>query len=207
MIVVVDYKMGNVGSILNMLKKIGAKGVISSDVEVIADADKLILPGVGAFDTGMTHIRELGLLEVLNEKTQNQETPVLGICLGMQLLTESSEEGKLPGLGWIKGQTVRFGFDPRTTGLKIPHMGWNVARPVHSRTLFRGLDEDEDTAFYFVHSYHVVCAREEDALAVTPHGYDFVSAVACGHVMGTQFHPEKSHRYGLRLLKNFVEIA
>ena len=207
MIVIVDYRMGNVGSILNMLRKIKVPAVISSDAEVISQADKLILPGVGAFDTGMIHIQEMGLLDVLSEKVMVCKAPMLGICLGMQILTRSSEEGVLPGLGWISGATVRFHFDTQTSGLKIPHMGWNVAKPTHTRTLFNGLDQDEDTAFYFVHSYHVVCDRDEDVLATTYHGYEFASAVACGNVMGTQFHPEKSHRYGLRLLKNFSEMT
>ena len=206
MIAVINYGMGNVGSILNMLSKIGVPAGISSDPKEIADAEKLILPGVGAFDTGMTHIREMGLLPLLNEKVLDRKTPVLGICLGMQLLTLRSEEGRQPGLGWIDGEAIRFRFDPQKSGLKIPHMGWNRANPLRTRSLFKGFDEKE-AVFYFVHSYHVVCNQEEDVLAVTHHGYNFASAVQRGNIMGTQFHPEKSHRYGLRLLKNFSELA
>lgn len=205
MTVIVDYKMGNLGSILNMLKKIGTPAKISSHIEDIEKADKLILPGVGAFDNGMTNIKEMGLLPVLNEKVLHQKTPVLGICLGMQLLTRSSQEGKLPGLGWIEGQTIRFQFEPKQTNLKIPHMGWNSATPSRNDSLFQGLEED--AAFYFVHSYHVVCDRQADSLAQSHHGYNFVAAVQNDNIFGTQFHPEKSHKYGLRLLKNFVELA
>ena len=205
MTVIVDYKMGNLGSILNMLKKIGALAKISSNIEDIEKADQLILPGVGTFDNGMTNIKEMGLLPVLNEKVLHQKTPVLGICLGMQLLTDRSEEGKLPGLGWIEGQTVRFQFDPKQTKLKIPHMGWNSVTVMDKDSLFKDLEED--TAFYFVHSYHVVCEHEADVLAQSHHGYNFVAAVQKNNIFGTQFHPEKSHKYGLRLLKNFVELA
>jgi glutamine amidotransferase len=197
--------MGNLGSILNMLKKIGISATISSKTEDVMKADKLILPGVGAFDQGITNIKDMGLLPVLNEKILHQKTPVLGICLGMQLLTRRSEEGKLPGLGWIEGQTVRFHFDQKQTNLKIPHMGWNSVSVLHKDSLFQGLEEE--AAFYFVHSYHVVCDHEADVLATTHHGYNFVSAIQKDNIFGTQFHPEKSHKYGLRILKNFVELT
>jgi imidazole glycerol-phosphate synthase subunit HisH len=205
MIVIVDYGMGNIGSILNMLKRVGAQAKISSAVEDIAAAGKLILPGVGAFDTGMQNLCASGLVEVLNDKVLTQQTPTLGICLGMQLLTRRSEEGKLPGLGWIDGETVRFRFDETQQDLKIPHMGWNTVTVRREDALFRGLDDDP--RFYFVHSYHVVCANEDDVIGSTHRGYDFVSAVRRGNVMGTQFHPEKSHRFGMKLLQNFAEWA
>lgn len=204
MIVIVDYKMGNVGSVLNMLKVVGAPARISSDAAEIAAADKLILPGVGAFDTGMTHLREMGFVDLLNRRVLEERVPVLGICLGMQLLTERSEEGKLPGLGWIPGETIRFRFDPAATGLKIPHMGWNTAHAQRSDSLFRGAEEE--SRFYFVHSFHVVCAAEADRLAITHHGYDFTSAVQRANILGTQFHPEKSHRFGMNLLRNFAAL-
>ncbi len=151
----------------------------------------------------MRHLHELGLVEALNEKVLNGKAPVLGICLGMQLLTKRSEEGELQGLGWIDGWTMRFRFDERDSGLKIPHMGWNTVRPLSSESLFHGLDEQ--SRFYFVHSYHVQCAREEDVLAMTCFGYEFASAVQMGNVMGTQFHPEKSHNFGMKLLTNFCQ--
>ncbi|MFQ5571604.1 MAG: imidazole glycerol phosphate synthase subunit HisH, partial [Rhodothermales bacterium] len=206
MIVIVDYKMGNLRSILNMLKKIGAPATITSDVEEIRSADRLILPGVGSFDHGMRNIRERGLLDVLNEKVLQKKTPVLGICLGMQLLSRRSEEGHLPGLGWIAADTIRFHFNGEQQDLKIPHMGWNTVEVARDDSLFQNLT-GEDTRFYFVHSYHVVCEHEADVLARTNYGLPFVSSVQHGHILGTQFHPEKSHRYGMHLLKNFVEYA
>jgi imidazole glycerol-phosphate synthase subunit HisH len=206
MIAIVDYNMGNVGSIRNMLRRIGSESVITSDIDEISRASKLILPGVGAFDHGMTHIEQMGLLDVLNEMVLERKTPVLGICLGMQLITRRSEEGDLPGLGWIQADTVRFQFDHQTEDAKIPHMGWNVARPHRCNTLFKGLDDCEDTAFYFVHSYHVVCDDTADVLATAMHGYEFTCAIERGNILATQFHPEKSHRYGMGLLKNFVEM-
>ncbi|MBN1306082.1 MAG: imidazole glycerol phosphate synthase subunit HisH [Anaerolineales bacterium] len=204
MIVIVDYGMGNLGSILNMLKKIGVTGAkISSSPDEVEQADKLILPGVGAFDTGMKRLAETGLLEVLNEKVLKSKTPTLGVCLGMQLITKSSEEGQLPGLGWIDARTIRFQFDPRQTGLKIPHMGWNFIEFQREGALL--MDMYPGSRFYFVHSYHVVCGNAADVLATTNYGYDFVSIVQHENIMGVQFHPEKSHKFGMRIYKNFVE--
>ena len=205
MIVIVDYGMGNLGSILNMLKKIGVSARVSSDTHEIEAAEKLILPGVGAFDTGMLRLRELGLLEILDSKAFVHKTPVLGVCLGMQLLTKESEEGLLPGLGWIDGKAIRFRFDPKQSNLKIPHMGWNSVTIHREGSLFKGMDQD--VRFYFVHSYHIVCNDEQDVLATTDYGYGFVSAVQRENIMGAQFHPEKSHKFGMKLLKNFVELA
>ncbi len=212
MIVIVDYGMGNLGSILNMLKKIGAQAKISADPAEIAAATKLILPGVGAFDTAMRNLHESGLRAVLDKQVLEKATPTLGVCLGMQLLTEGSEEGSLPGLGWIAGTTKKFRFDGEgaTAGLKIPHMGWNTILPLKpadaGKMLVRGL-EDPPARFYFVHSYHVTVTDPADAAAWTHHGYDFVSMVQKGHIMGTQFHPEKSHKFGMQVLRNFSEFA
>ena len=203
MIVVVDYQMGNVGSILNMFRRIGVPATSSGDPAVIAAAGKLLLPGVGAFDTGMRRIRERELVPVLRQKALEERVPVLGICLGMQLLTEGSEEGSEPGLGWIRGHTVRFDAASMARGLKVPHMGWNTVALQRPDPLFADLDEDH--RFYFVHSYHVVCDDPADVLATTHHGYAFASSVQRDNIHGMQFHPEKSHRYGLRLLKNFAE--
>ena len=204
MIIIVDYKMGNLGSILNMLKKIGAPAMASSLPEDILQADKLILPGVGAFDNGMTNLKESGLLSVLNEKVLAKKTPILGICLGMQLLTRRSAEGRLEGLGWIGADTVRFKFDREESTLKIPHMGWNTVMFKPGSILSSGLESE--ARFYFVHSFHVVCDREENVAGKTFYGYEFSSAIQNGNIMGVQFHPEKSHKYGLGLLKNFVEM-
>ncbi|MDD5593721.1 MAG: imidazole glycerol phosphate synthase subunit HisH [Candidatus Margulisbacteria bacterium] len=205
MIVIVDYGLGNLGSILNMLKKIGAEARISSDVSVIEKADKLILPGVGAFDNGMRNINDLGLLGVLEQKALKENVPVLGICLGMQLLTAKSEEGERPGLGWVEAKTVRFKFDDDSSkGLKVPHMGWNNICRVKNNPLFSG---ENDERFYFVHSYHVVCHDKENVISLTKYGYDFVSGFQKDNIYGVQFHPEKSHKYGMRLLRNFAELC
>lgn len=206
MIVIVDYGMGNLGSILNMLKKVGTPAAkVSSNSSDIEQADKLILPGVGAFDTGMLRLRETGLIGLLNEKVIKAKTPTLGVCLGMQLLTKVSEEGELPGLGWIDAETIRFRFDQNKTGLKIPHMGWNTVNIQREGTLFKNMYPAP--RFYFVHSFHVVSHNPEDVLATTEYGYEFASVIQHDHIMAAQFHPEKSHKFGMRLYKNFVEYA
>jgi glutamine amidotransferase len=203
MIVIVDYGMGNLGSIANMLKKLGAEAVITSDKSVIAAADKIILPGVGAFDNGMKNLERLGLLPVLHRKALEEKVPVLGICLGMQLLTRGSEEGDLPGLGWINAETLKFRFDKASSGLKVPHMGWNTVTVNGGNGLFK--DIGDEPRFYFVHSYYVKCNEQSDILATTSYGHEFTSAVTRGNIMGTQFHPEKSHKFGMKVLKNFVD--
>ncbi len=201
MIVIVDYGLGNLGSIQNMIKKAGGSSVISSDPKDIEKADKLILPGVGAFDNGMSNIKKMGLIDVLNTKVLKQKTPVLGLCLGMQLFAKSSEEGKLPGLAWIDSVNLRFNFDD--TRLKVPHMGWNELELKKKSALFDGMPEEK--RFYFVHSYHMACNDKADILATTNYGIDFVSAIQKGNIFGTQFHPEKSHKFGLMLFRNFIE--
>ena len=203
MIVIVDYGMGNLGSIQNMIKKVGSAAIVSSKIEDIEQARKLILPGVGAFDTGVRNMDRLGLRPALNRKALKEKTPILGICLGMHLLTRGSEEGKLPGLGWIDGETIKFRFEESENHLKVPHMGWNAVQTQRSHSLFKGLNEE--ASFYFVHSYHVVCNTDEQVLARTRYGYDFASAVQKENIIGVQFHPEKSHRFGMRIIKNFLE--
>lgn len=204
-IVIVDYGMGNLGSIFNMFKKVGVKSLVSGAIADIETADQLVLPGVGAFDNGMRNLEERLLIPVLNRKVIEEKTPILGICLGMQLLSQESEEGTLPGLGWIDAQTRRFRFEGDQSDLKIPHMGWNIAHGRADSALFGGLSESP--RFYFVHSYHVVCRDEADVLATTNYGGTFTSAVARGNVMGVQFHPEKSHRYGMALFQNFAALS
>ncbi|MBI4685914.1 MAG: imidazole glycerol phosphate synthase subunit HisH [Nitrospirae bacterium] len=203
MIVVIDYGMGNLGSILNMLRKIGADAIISSKPEDLNNADKLILPGVGAFDNGMRNLEERGLIPILREQVLDKGKPVLGICLGMQLFTKNSEEGNLKGLGWINADTVRFKFDATQADLKIPHMGWNMIAVKKESLLFQEMYSEP--SFYFVHSYHLVCNQKEDILATTEYGYEFVSIVNKNNIFGMQFHPEKSHRFGMRLLDNWVK--
>lgn len=200
---IVDYGMGNIGSLENMIKRAGGEAELVSDPDDVMRAEKLILPGVGAFDNAMIRLKELGLVEPLGEKVMGRGVPILCICLGAQLITESSEEGSEPGLGWIGGRTVKFGF-PAGAGLRIPHMGWNDVEQKKESSLFR--DMHEDPCFYFVHSYHLKLDDASDALTTTVYGYEFVSAVEKGNVFATQYHPEKSHKYGLRLIRNFVEL-
>ena len=204
MITIVDYGMGNVGSILNMLKHLGHAACISAQPDDIRHASKLILPGVGAFDAGMSNLAARGLRQALDEAVCERQVPVLGICLGMQLLSRRSEEGLLPGLGWLDAATVRFHFAATDSGPRIPHMGWNLAIPVRPDPLIAGLEKE--ARFYFVHSYHLVCSDPADELARTTHGYVFPSIVRRGHIYGTQFHPEQSHRYGMKLLGNFARL-
>jgi imidazole glycerol-phosphate synthase subunit HisH len=204
MIAIVNYGLGNSGSILNMLRKVGCRdAMISSDPKDILAASKLILPGVGHFDRGMSSLSSLGFIEPLKERVLNDKVPILGICLGMQMFARHSEEGSREGLGLIQGEVVRFHFDG-DRALKIPHMGWNRICFVRRDVLARGLEDEP--RFYFVHSYHLICDDPEDILATTEYGYEFVSAVSCGHVLGVQFHPEKSHKYGMAFLRNFVEL-
>jgi glutamine amidotransferase len=202
MIVIVDYKMGNLGSVSNIIKKIGHTSIVSSDTEVISQATKIILPGVGSFEKAMSNLKELGLIDILNEKVIQQKTPTLGICLGMQLLTNSSEEGNVKGLGWVDANTVKFQLS-EFPELKIPHMGWNEVDFPQSHFLCESYHEKP--RFYFVHSYHVVCENDENKLMTTKHGIEFTSAIVKENIMGVQFHPEKSHKFGMNLFKNFIE--
>jgi len=203
MITIINYGMGNLGSVQNMFKRIGVSSEISGDPDVIARSTKLLLPGVGAFDAAMQKIADSGLRAVLDKKVLEEKVPTLGICLGMQLLTNSSEEGVLPGLGWIPARTVKFRF-PSDSKLKIPHMGWNYVFSKKESPLTSDLPEEP--RFYFVHSYYVQCDNEQDVLTTTPYGTDFDSIVQKDNVYGAQFHPEKSHKYGMKLLANFAGI-
>lgn len=200
-IVIVDYKLGNLGSVYNMLKYLGINSIISGDKDIVEKADKLILPGVGAFDEGMKNLKESGLIPVLNRKVLQQNIPILGICLGMQLLGEASEEGTEKGLGWIKAVCKKFSFED--SSIKIPHMGWNFTIPCKDRILVRAL---EGSKFYFVHSYYMECRSEADVLMKSLYGIDFTCAVQRENIMGVQFHPEKSHKYGMQLFKNFADL-
>lgn len=202
MILIVDYGMGNLGSMLNMLKRIGVQARIEADPAKLSDASKLILPGVGAFDAAMSRISEVsGLRALLDNKVLVERVPVLGVCLGMQLLTDGSDEGDLPGLGWIPAITRRI---PNVPQLKVPHMGWNMARLTTSSRLTAGLDTV--SRYYFVHSFAVHVKDPKHSLMRTHYGLDFDSAIARDNIYGVQFHPEKSHRFGMRLLKNFADL-
>lgn len=200
MIVIVDYGMGNAGSIGNMLLRLGMESRISSDPADVLAATRIILPGIGSFDRAMENLERLELIPALDKRVLEDEVPFLGICLGMQLLTQGSDEGQRPGLGWIEGRTLRFGFDGNTD-LRVPHMGWNRIDVHRSSPILD--DRYEQSRYYFVHSFHVQCRHDANVLATTRYGVEFHSAVIRGNVMGTQFHPEKSHKFGLRLLANF----
>lgn len=203
MIVIVNYDVGNLGSIQNMLKKIGSPAVISRDPGDIRKADKLILPGVGAFDPGMKKLLSFGLDSILKERVIDAKVPILGICLGFQLLTKSSEEGVVPGLGWFDAKTVKFDIPSDQPHLKIPHMGWNYPQVIRPGSLFQDLGKDP--RFYFVHSYCVKSNNSSLITTQTNHGTRFDSSLEKDHILGVQFHPEKSHRFGMKLLQNFVE--
>jgi glutamine amidotransferase len=201
MIVIVDYGMGNLGSIANMVRKIGGQAVISSDTRAIESADQVILPGVGAFDMGMRNLHDRELITPLCQAVLHRKTPVLGICLGMQLLTRSSEEGQETGLGWIDGRTIRFQCNG-DSNLKVPHMGWNTVTLPKDSPLFCHMPVEP--RFYFVHSYYPVCHHAEEVTALARHGHEFVAAFQRDNIFGVQFHPEKSHKFGMQLLRNFL---
>lgn len=204
MIAIIDYNLGNVGSIENMLKKLGHQAIITSDPDRLREADKLILPGVGSFDFGMSNLNKMGFVDLLNERVLNDKIPILGICLGMQLLTESSEEGILPGLGFIRAKTVKFPVEYHGTKLNIPHIGWNYVEGRENSPLFTNAYADQ--RFYFVHSYYVVCSDETSMIATSEYGIQFTCAISRENIFGVQFHPEKSHKFGMNLLKNFAEL-
>lgn len=201
-IIIIDYGVGNLGSVANMLKKIGARNVIiSSDADKIEASKKVLLPGVGSFDYGMSRLNKLGISSAIKNLVKQDDTLLMGICLGMQLLTDSSEEGSIPGLGLVPGSAKLF---PKVKGLKVPHMGWNMISPRKPSFLFR--DMPLESRFYFVHSYFVDCINKEDVLCTTRYGEEFVSSFQRRNIIGCQFHPEKSHRFGMQLFKNFVNF-
>lgn len=206
MIAIIDYGMGNVASIKNMFRKIGENALIVSSLRGRDGLTGIVLPGVGAFDNAMEKLSQLGLIEDLNDFVLTRKTPFLGVCLGMQLLFESSEEGRLPGLGFIRGEVKRFsGKNFADKKLKIPHMGWNSINSCGDAWLSCGTDEEQ--RFYFAHSYHVVCADDADVAATCCYGYDFTCAIQRGNILATQFHPEKSHRFGLDVFNRFVSMT
>ena len=203
-ITVVDYGVGNIGALLNLFDYLGIDAQASGDATVLAKADKLVLPGVGAFDKAMSTLRARRLVEPLNQAVLERRRPVLGVCLGMQLLARGSEEGAEPGLGWVAADVRRI-VPGQGSALKVPHIGWGEVAPTRRSALFDPREPVE--RFYFDHSYHVCCDRPEDVAAVVAYGSELCCAVSAGHVHGVQFHPEKSHRFGMRLLRAFAQLA
>lgn len=205
MTAIIDYGMGNTGSIQNMLRRIGATATISSDPEAIAQADRLVLPGVGSFGRAMANLHERGLVEVLNQRVEADGVPILGICLGMQLFADGSEEAPgVAGFGWVPGQASRFSFAGDVAGLRVPHMGWNTVDWAGEHPI--GLNADPDARYYFVHTYAVTVEDRAHALATATYGIEFDACIGRDNVVGTQFHPEKSHRYGMALMRRFLDF-
>lgn len=203
MISIVNYGVGNIGSVVNMLRHIGSPPVIASTVDEIQDATALLLPGVGAFGAAMERLDSQGFSDVIRRRALEDRIPLLGICLGMQLLSNGSEEGGAAGLGLIDADFVKFGFPPGSP-LKVPHMGWNTVSVRRDNPLIDV--QSEEQRFYFVHSYYAKC-REEDVIATSIYGDEFVCAYGRENIVGVQFHPEKSHKFGMRLLEKFVTFA
>lgn len=203
MIAIVDYGMGNLGSVQNMLRKLGAESVRTSDPAEIAQASRLVLAGIGGFDGAMERLEGAGLVQVLNEQVIERRVPILGVCLGMQVMAQSSTEGTRRGLGWLEAEVLRFEF-PEEWRLPVPHMGWEVVVPTRPSPLFD--PAGPAPRFYFSHAFHLVCRDPADVAATTTYGYEFAAAIHRGNILGTQFHPEKSHIFGLDVYRRFIEL-
>ena len=204
MISIIDCRMGNVKALSDVYKMLDIPAVIVKQAKDLANASKMILPGVGAFDHAMERIQDSGMRQLLDELVLHRHVPVLGICVGMQILGSSSEEGTLPGLGWIDGKVVKFAPSPLNSFIRLPHMGWNNIRPTQPNALLQDLDAE--ARFYFLHSYFFQCQRDEEIIAVTDYYGEFSCAVNSRNIFGVQFHPEKSHRWGIKLLENFARM-
>jgi imidazole glycerol-phosphate synthase subunit HisH len=204
LVTIVDYGVGNIGALLNMYEYLGIDAVASSDANVIAEADRLILPGVGAFDMAMNTLRDRSLIAPMTHTACIRKRPTLGICLGMQLLARRSAEGTEPGLGWINADVARLTPTPES-GLKVPHTGWTDIYPTKSSAIFP--DKKLQERFYFVHSFHVVCDDPADRAASFTYDGEHTCAVSVNNIHGAQFHPEKSHKFGMRLLKHFAALS
>lgn len=200
MISIIDYGLGNILAFRNVYERLNIQVAVAKSADDLTRSTKLILPGVGAFDHAMERLEASGMRPAIEERVLRHGMPVLGICVGMQMLAAGSEEGKLPGLGWIGGAVKRF----RGAALALPQMGWNDVAPVRPGGLFAGMEKD--SRFYFLHSYYFECRDQQDSLAIADYGGGYSCAVARGSIYGVQFHPEKSHHWGVQLLKNFAEM-
>jgi glutamine amidotransferase len=204
MIAIVDYGLGNIAAFASVYNKANIKVSVARAASDLKGASKLILPGVGHFDHAMRLLQQSGMRDALDQMVLRDKVPVIGVCVGMQILARSSEEGELPGLGWIDAEVRAFKSSDAARDMSVPHMGWNDVRPASTNRLF---DELQDSArFYFLHSYYVNCDRQEDVLATCNYGADFTCAVQSSNIYGVQFHPEKSHSFGNRLLVNFARL-
>lgn len=204
MIAIIDYGLGNILAFANVYKRLNIAVTVARTPAELAGATKLILPGVGAFDHAMKLLQDAGMREPLDRLVLQQKVPVLGICVGMQILAQGSDEGSLPGLGWIPGQVRAFRTTPGAAEMPLPHMGWNDVRASSGHPLFKGMEDD--ARFYFLHSFYFECAEQQHAIARASYGVDFSCAVQSDNVYGVQFHPEKSHHFGMNLLRNFAEL-
>jgi glutamine amidotransferase len=204
MITIIDYGSGNINAIKNIYERLNIKYEFAQSIETIEKADHIILPGVGAFDETINTLQNKGFIETLNKKVQVDKVPILGICVGMQMLADSSEEGTLDGLGWIHGKVKKFDKNLIPGKPKIPHLGWNSIEVVRDCDLFRNIDPE--VGFYFVHSYYYECDNSDNILANCTYGKEFHAAVNKDNIYGVQFHPEKSHDNGIQLLKNFANL-
>ena len=200
---IIDYSLGNIRAFYNIYSKLNISVNVASNRDDLLRAQKLILPGVGAFDWAMNRLNDSGLRETIESLVLEKKVPILGICVGMQMMTLRSEEGVLPGLGWFDAEVIRFKQEASSKNQHLPHMGWNDVKPDPSNRLFSGI---VDPKFYFLHSYFFSSENQNHKLATTNYGINFTSAAVNGHIYGVQFHPEKSHEWGIKLLKNFSQI-
>jgi glutamine amidotransferase len=201
---VIDYGLGNVQAFLTLYKRLGIEAIRAKTTADLTSASKIILPGVGAFDYAISLLNQSGMRPILETLVLQDKVPLLGICVGMQILASSSDEGQLPGLGWVAGKVRPFSVNELSSRIPLPHMGWNDVYPKLGHPLFSGLETD--AKFYFLHSYYFECDQPADIAATASYGIDFSCAVSANNVYGVQFHPEKSHHFGAQLLKNFAEL-
>lgn len=202
-VTLINYGLGNIQAFANIFKRLNIQVQVAATASDLECAERLVLPGVGSFDWAMTRLDQSGLREALDGMVLQKHVPVLGVCVGMQIMAHRSEEGNLPGLGWIDADVVRFNQKNVEQTFSLPHMGWNDVQPQSENCLFKGI---KSPRFYFLHSYCIVPRQTADVLAVSQYSSEFVAAVRCGHIFGTQFHPEKSHQWGIDLLRNFCEV-